>query len=201
MFEPLSAQQSELQELVQRRDDLIAMLIAEKNRSQGPSVVLLGYSFKALIEVLSQQVQGITERISLLIDQDSQLKMRKKILMSIPGIGEITANNLLVTMPELGTLNRREIASLAGVAPRANDSGQHKGYRTISPGRKIIKRALFIAAMAARNSNSPFKAFYEKLIGNGKKKMVALVALMRKIVIIANAKLKELETEKMNVSS
>ena len=108
----------------------------------------------------------------------------------MPGIGDITANDLLVLLPELGTLTRRKIASLAGLAPRANDSGQFSGYRAVRHGRSGIKPLLFMAAMAARNSNSSLQSFYNRLILAGKKKMVALTALMRKIIVIANARLK-----------
>ena len=88
-------------------------------------------------------------------------------------------------------MNRREIAALAGVAPKANESGKFVGYRSTGHGRSLIKPILFVSAMAARNSHSPLKAFYEQLIARGKKKMVALTALMRKIIVIANARIKE----------
>lgn len=107
------------------------------------------------------------------------------------GIGKIIANELLILLPELGALNRREIASLVGVAPIARDSGQLKGYRRTGHGRDRIKSSLFLAAMAARQSKTSLKTFYESLIARGKKKMVALTALMRKIIVIANARLKE----------
>jgi transposase len=107
---------------------------------------------------------------------------------------EIIAQNLLAFIPELGTLTRRQIASLAGLAPKAHDSGKFQGYRHTAHGRDGIKPFLFLAAMAARNSNSPLKAFYENLIARGKKKMVALTALMRKIIVIANARLKPLNS-------
>ena len=99
-------------------------------------------------------------------------------------------------LPELGTLCRRKIAALAGVAPRANDSGKFMGYRRTGYGRNGIKPILFLAAMAARNSKTHLKEFYEKLISNGKKKMVALTALMRKILVIANARIKDLSFQK-----
>ena len=115
----------------------------------------------------------------------------KDVLKTVPGIGDIIANELLILMPELGKLDRRQIASLAGCAPRANDSGRSSGYRRTSPGRAIIKPILFMAAMAARKSNSSFKTFYENLINRGKKKMVALTALMRKIITTANARARD----------
>ena len=98
-------------------------------------------------------------------------------------------------MPELGTMNRRQVASLAGLAPKANDSGKSVGYRRTGQGRNTVKPILFLAAMAARNSKSNLATFYSDLIARGKKKMVALVALMRKIIVIANARLKALDFE------
>ena len=99
---------------------------------------------------------------------------------------------MLISLPELGQLSRREIASLVGVAPISRDSGKWKGYRRTGYGREGIKPLLFLAAMAARNSKSHLKDYYENLIGRGKSKMVALTALMRKIIVIANARLRDL---------
>ncbi|MGC0372262.1 MAG: hypothetical protein DGJ47_000971, partial [Rickettsiaceae bacterium] len=97
-----------------------------------------------------------------------------------------------VLLPELGHIDRRKIASLAGVAPRANESGKFTEYRRVGHGRFGVKRMLFLAAMAARRSHTDLKQFYDKLIARGKKKMVALTALMRKILVVANARLKDL---------
>ena len=120
------------------------------------------------------------------------MKKKRDVLLTVPGIGKIIAHELLVLLPELGTLNRRQVASLVGVAPIARDSGQFKGYRKTGHGRMGIKPSLFLAAMAARRSKTNLKDFYESLIARGKKKMVALTALMRKIIVIANARLKSL---------
>ena len=144
-----------------------------------------------MIEAIAEQVKLVTAELNTLIEQDLVLKAKKEVLKTVPGIGDITANELLILLPELGTLSRREIASLAGVAPMANESGTFKGYRATGHGRSDIKPILFMSAMAARNSNTPLKSFYNRLIESGKKKMVALTALMRKIIVIANARIKE----------
>lgn len=191
-FTPQSQQALALYELVQRRQDLKRLLVAEKNRLKAPRANLVQESCRVMIDAINQQVQLITKQINAFIEQDSGLKAKKEMLKSIPGIGDITANELLVLLPELGTLNRRQIASLAGVAPMANDSGTFKGYRATGHGRSDIKPILFMAAMAARNSNSSLKSFYNRLIEAGKKKMVAITALMRKIIVIANARLRPL---------
>lgn len=144
-----------------------------------------------MLRAVTKQVEVVDQQIQDLIAADPILKAKQKIIQTVPGIGKIISSELLILLPELGSLDRRKIASLCGVAPRSNDSGTHQGYRRTNKGRKDLKPILFIAAMAARNSNSSLKVFYEKLIIKGKKKMVALVALMRKIIVIANAKLKE----------
>lgn len=180
----------DLYELTQRREDLNQMRVAEKNRLQAPRLNRVKDSCKKLLETIEGQIKEITEEINQLIEADENLKKRKEILETVPGIGEKVANTLLSLLPELGELDRRQIASLVGVAPKANDSGRYSGYRATGYGRQGIKPKLFMSAMAARNSKTAFKEFYEKLIGRGKKKMVALTALMRKILVTANARVK-----------
>lgn len=195
LFTPASKNTLTLFALLQRRIDLKQILVAEKNRSKSPGCTLVKKSCQQMIKAVSKQVELIDEQIQALINSDPILKEKQKILQSVPGIGKIISLELLILLPELGKLDRRQIASLCGVAPRANDSGTHQGYRRTGKGRKDVKPILFIAAMAARNSNSNFKLFYENLIAKGKKKMVALVALMRKIIVIANARIKEYQHE------
>lgn len=195
-FKPQSEQALELYELVQRRQDLKLILVAEKNRLKAPRANFIKESCELIIEALSKQIQSLTERINQLIEADTVLKKKKEVLETIPGIGELTATNLLVYIPELGSLNRKQIASLAGLAPIANDSGLFKGYRATGHGRAGVKPLLFMAAMAARNSNSWLKSFYNRLVEAGKKKIVALTALMRKIIVIANARIRDLEAGK-----
>lgn len=193
VFKPVSGNSLSLYELVQRRKDLTQMLVAEKNRNKAPKFSqVVKNSYEEMIKILSYQIVQITNQIKDLIASDKVFLTRLEVLKTVPGIGDITAQNLLALMPELGSLTRRQVASLAGLAPRANDSGRFQGYRHTAHGRDLIKPVLFLAAMAARNSNSSLKAFYENLIAKGKKKMVALTALMRKIIVIANARLKPL---------
>lgn len=190
LFKPQSKESVKLYELVQRRRDLKQMLVAEKNRIKSPRTENIMQSLKTVIDFLSRELHSISEEIDKLIGQDVTLKAKKKILRTIPGIGNIIANELIVLLPELGQLSRREIASLAGLAPISKDSGKSIGYRRTCRGREGIKPMLFLAAMAARNSKSRLKIFYEDLVSRGKSNMVALTALMRKIIVIANAKLK-----------
>jgi len=193
LFLPQSKKSLELFQLVQRRNDLNKMLVAEKNRLKAPSSKAIQGSCKTMIKTLTKQIVMVTEQLKEAIDSDPNLKAKQKTLKSIPGIGDIIANELLILLPELGgQMTRRKIASLAGLAPKAKDSGRFKGYRRTGHGRVRVKPLLFLAAMAARNSKSYLKEFYEKLIARGKKKMVALTALMRKIIVIANARLRDL---------
>lgn len=194
-FTPQSKKALELYALVGRRQDLKQMLVAETNRSKSPLAKIVSKSCATIIDAISTEINNIDLEISNLIKTDTTLKAKQDILETIPGIGPIISSQLLICVPELGSLDRRQIASLTGLAPRANDSGKHKGYRRTGNGRNGIKPMLFMAAMAARNSKSELKVFYDNLIKRGKKKMVALVALMRKIIVIANARLKAADLE------
>lgn len=191
LFKPKSSIDVELYQLLSRRNDLKQMLIAEKNRLKSPGNEFIKSSCTVILSALEQQIKYLSDNIKELISSDKELKAKQDLLKSIPGIGEIVSSELLILLPELGSLDRKKIASLAGLAPISNDSGSFSGYRRIGHGRKGVKPSLFIAAMSARNSNSELKVFYEKLIVRGKRKMVALTALMRKIIVIANARLRD----------
>lgn len=169
------------------------MIVAEKNRLKGPrSTTITKTSCEAMFVTLEEQIISIKSQINALIASNPTLNGKKTALKTIAGIGDITANDLLSLLPELGTLNRQAIASLAGVAPRANDSGKFKGYRATGHGREHVKPALFLAALSAKKSNTgDFKAFNERLIKKGKKPIVATVAVMRKIIVIANARARD----------
>lgn len=194
LFKPQIKLMIELSEFVSRRNDLKQILVAEKNRLKAPGNNFIKSSCKNLIETVSEEIKSITNMINEKIATDKVLQAKKEVIKEIPGIGDVVANELLTVLPELGNLNRRQIASLAGLAPRSNDSGTFSGYRFTGHARDTVKPILFLAAMATRNSKSELKEFYEKLINKGKKKMVALVALMRKIIVIANAKLHDFTT-------
>lgn len=191
IYDPDSDRQYQLHELASREADLIQLLTSEKNRLQAPRTRLTKGSCKKLIAVFEAELKEINDQISALLKEDETLKRKEAILKTVPGIGEKVARTLLIFLPELGELNRRQIAALVGLAPRSNDSGKYRGYRSTGYGRQGVKPKLFMAAMAARRSHSSLKVFYEQLIERGKKKMVALTALMRKLLVIANARLKE----------
>lgn len=181
----------ELLKLVTRRVELKQMLVQEKNRLKAPEQGALKESFKRVIEVLNEQLEAIDKQIEKISEQDSRFKAAQAELETIPGIGSVTARYLLALAPELGKVNRKQIASLSGVAPHPNESGKYSGDRFTRGGRKTIKPVLFMAAMSAARSKSSLGEFYQRLVKAGKKKMVALTALMRKIIVIANAKLRD----------
>lgn len=195
LFEPQSQEAVLLFQLVQRRSDLRQMLVAEKNREKAPSIDKIKSSCSKVIQIITKEIDSITQEIKKVIDSNAVLKQKHRVLKTIPGIGDIVGFELLALLPELGSLSRKKIASLAGVAPIARDSGKFKGYRMVGYGRAGVKPMLFIASMAARNSKTHLKEFYEKLISKGKKKMVALTALMRKILVIANARIRDFNIE------
>lgn len=186
--------QTEFNALLMRRADLIAMRVAEKNRSKQPryteAAPKIGASVRAMLGFIEADIADIEARLDALVKQSEPLKARFEILTQMKGVAKISAYNLQALIPELGTLTRKTAASLAGCAPFARDSGTGRGYRSTFGGRAGLKRTLFMIAMTARRFNTQLKEFYEKLVANGKKKMVALVAVMRKIIVILNAKLK-----------
>lgn len=191
LFAPTSKEQSTLAALCQRRDDITQMRAQEKCRLEAPENDQIKESCHKTIEFFDSQINELNDSIQKIIDESYELQQRQKILKTVPGIGKKLSQDFLCLMPELGYLSRKEIASLAGVAPHPKESGKSVGYRRIIGGRSNIRSKLFTSAMAAAKSKSALGSFYSKLVENGKRKMVALTALMRKIIVIANARLKE----------
>ena len=183
--------QDRLYKLVQRRMELKDMLVQEKNRRQAPNQGFLKQSFDMIIKALEEELFIIGNAIDDLCKKTTHLEEKKKILKSIKGIGDVIAIELLALLPELGMINRKQIASLGGVAPHPNESGKKIGYRSTRGGRSQIKPILFMAALSATRSHSSLSEFYNRLLKAGKKKMVALTALMRKILVMANAKIRD----------
>lgn len=197
LYEPNSDTDKELLELTNRKTELKHMIVQEKNRLQAPDNKYCKSSNTTVIKLLQNELDRLKKRQKELIDKNVQLKAKVDLLKAeVAGVGESTAIELLSIFPELGTLNRRQVASLAGVAPHPNESGKKVGYRMTCGGRDNIKPILFMAAMAAAKSKSKLGEFYKRLITNGKKRIVALVALMRKIIITVNAKLKSLSVNR-----
>lgn len=192
LWQPRDEARAELSTLVTTRRDLIKQRVACANRLGAPGARPVAARLQHLLDVLDAQISGLEADIAALIRANEPLARRLDILCTIPGIGATTATMLIALMPELGTLDRRAAAALAGLAPHPRQSGKIDGYRRTRGGRSEIKPILFMAAMSARRHNKTLKPFYERLIANGKKPLVALTALMRKLVVIANARLQKL---------
>jgi transposase len=174
-----------------RLDDLKQMLVQEKNRFKAPENGYAIGSIGEVISLLEKQIKNIEDQIDEIKKDDKEFQTKMAILKSIPGIGIKTARSLLIDLPELGQLDRKQVASLSGLAPHCYDSGTRRGYRKTRGGRPIVKSKLFMAALSACRTHSSLGAFYNRLLASGKKKMVALTALMRKIIVIANALIRE----------
>jgi len=182
---------SEMKDLLVARRALIKDRTAMQNRAHQRSLALLKAQAADRLKQVERQIAAIDAAMRERLDAGPALKARYNILVSIPGLGEITALALLIDMPELGALENKCAASLAGLAPIARDSGQSRGKRFIRGGRAELRHALFMPALVAMRFNADLKAVYERLIGAGKAPKVALVAVMRKLVILANAMLKK----------
>ena len=181
----------DLSTLSRLRTRLVKQRVALTNQLQAPGGAVVRHRLQAIREVVSGQITAIEAEMRDLVDSDPATAAAVALIEDIPSCGHRTAVTLAAVMPELGTLSRRRAASLAGLAPHPRQSGQHEGYRRVRGGRPEIKRALFMAAMAARNHNPDLKTVYDRLITNGKKPLVALTALMRKLITIINARIRD----------
>ena len=181
-----------LKALVLRRDDLVAIRVAEKNRASAPDRdKIIARSCRNLIAWLNREIMKIEQAIEALIAGSESLTRKRNILTDMPGIGNTSASAILAHMPELGMCTRRRIASLAGVAPHPRDSGRTNRYRHTTGGRALAKKALFMPAMSAVRHDDKLANSYNSLIKNGKQKLVALTAVMRKMIVIANARIRD----------
>jgi len=187
---PAQSRQS-LQSLVLTRADLVKDRVAYRNRLGAPGGEAAKTMLREVIKCLDKQIALIEAKTRALVAAQPELIRDAASLRGIEGVGPVIATALLALMPELGTLNRRQAAALAGFAPHPNQSGARDGYRKTRGGGAEVKTTLFMAALSATKSQKPMGRFYQRLIAAGKKKKVALVAVMRKIIVIANAKLRE----------
>jgi transposase len=178
-----------LSALVARRRQLIEMLTAEKNRL-GSALPAIRPEIQAHISWLEQRLRGLDEELEATIRSSPIWRAQDDMLQSMPGVGPVLAITLLAELPELGRLNRREIAALVGVAPLNQDSGAWRGARRVWGGRAQIRRSLYMGTLAATQHNPLIKRFYQRLRAAGKAAKVALVACMRKLLTILNAMMK-----------
>jgi transposase len=181
----------QLQELVAARRGLIQQGTRIANRSKTALAALLKRQLKQSGAQMERQIKAIDKECRAIVALDLALAQRRAILLSIPSIGEVTAMAVLAEMPELGELNDKQVASLLGVAPINRDSGAFQGKRHIRGGRAKLRQALYMAALVATRFNPDMKRKYQDLIKNGKPPKVAITAIMRKLIILANALIKD----------
>ena len=193
IVEKTPAIQEELQQLVVRRRQLIDMRTAETNRLKMAHTECVIKSVRNLVEQLKKQVKKIEKQIADLVESNQQLKCQTALIGSAPGVGKVTATTLLAELPELGRLNRQEIAALVGLAPFCRDSGKSHGRRSIWGGRKTVRNVLYMAALTARRCNPVMKQFAERLEAAGKPFRVVLTACMRKLLVMLNTMVKNNE--------
>lgn len=189
--QPLSSKdEEERNENIGRRNQLVRMIAMEKQHLEHATDISKK-SITKHIHFLEKELKLIETLLKKLFSQDATLKDKIERLDEITGVGEITAMNILIHMPELGSLSHKEASALAGVAPFNKDSGQSKGKRETWGGRAPVRAALYMAVLSAKKFNPALKRFYDRLIAKGKLKKVAIVACMRKLLIIMNAMLRD----------
>ncbi len=178
--------EKKLKSLVHRRDQILAQLSAERNRLKQTADEETKAMIQQAIEFYKDQIKHVDKRIEQVLKKCQLLAAKAEILLSCPGVGAATTAMFLSELPELGTLNRGQIAKLVGVAPLAKDSGQKEGKRSTYAGRSMVRKVLYMAALVATRYNATMQAFYQQLIARGKPKKVALVAVMRKLLVTLN---------------
>ncbi len=184
-----SDEEEQLTGLLVRRRQLVDMLTVEKNRLHTVRPALRE-DIREHLTWLQAKLAKLDEEIDRFLKSSSLWIEKDAILRSTPGVGRVTSCTLLAMLPELGTLNRQEIAALVGVAPVNKDSGRKQGKRRVYGGRSTVRSVLYMAALAAKRYNPRIKKFYEELLLRGKEKKVALTACMRKLIVILNAMLR-----------
>jgi transposase len=184
----LEQARKQLAELMTRRRQLVDMRVAENNRLEHASAVT-ARSIRSVIKLLDKQLAALDANID--DHMNRHFSKQRQLLDSVKGVGPVTILTLTAALPELGRLQRRQIAKLVGVAPLADDSGQRQGKRSIWGGRAQVRAVVYMAAIVAMRHNPVIRAFYERLVSAGKPKKVAIVACMRKLLTILNAMLRD----------
>jgi transposase len=179
-----------LAQLVRRRRQLQELLLAEENRLPQFSLPGLRRAAARLRAQLTRQLAALEKEITARLTQQTELLARAQRLQQVAGVGTITAATLLAELPELGRLDRRQVAALVGVAPHERSSGRWQGQRHIGGGRASVRRVLYMAALVASQRNAILRNFYQRLRTKGKPAKVALTAVMRKLITLLNQLLK-----------
>jgi transposase len=179
-----------MSDLLSRRRQLTSMQTMEKNRLKIMPKKITG-SINPVLTVFKNQIEKVDKMLINLIEECPEYQVKNEILQSMPGIGNVVAFSLLADMPELGNISSKQASALIGVAPFNRESGSYKGQRKIKGGRYQIRTAMFMAMMSAIQCNPIFKAKYEQLVADGKPKKIALIACVRKMIVILNSMLRD----------
>jgi transposase len=186
----IDANACKLKALVARRNQLVTMRSSENNRMEHSRDKEIARSIKTVVKTIEREIEKVEKEIENHIQQRPELKQKAELLKSVPGIGQTTASMLVTELPELGNANKKEIAALVGVAPMNRDSGLFRGKRMTGGGRHDIRARLFMPILVAIKYNTVIRKFYEHLLNEGKTKMTAIVAAMRKLLVILNTMIK-----------
>lgn len=185
------AKRRELKAILSRRRQLVEMRTMEKNRLHATRVPKVRASIEQIITSLTRQLNGINDDLDQAIKASEAWRVTDDLLKSVPGVGPVLTSTLIIELPELGALNRKEIAALVGVAPLNRDSGIYRGKRRIWGGRATVRTALYMSALVATRHNPVIKAYYQRLLDRGKPQKVALTACMRKLLLILNVMIRD----------
>ena len=180
-----------LADLVARRRQIVEMIGAERSREMRVTIPRLKRSIVRLIKTLEKELSGLDRDIDDAVRGSPAWREKEDLLASVPGVGPVIARTLIAELPELGQLSRRRIAALVGLAPFARQSGQWRGRSFIAGGRTVVRTVLFMGAMVAKQHNPILRAFFDRLVRAGKPKMLALIAVARKLLTMLNAILRD----------
>jgi transposase len=180
-----------LADLVARRRQIVEMIGAERQRERRLTTLHLRKSIARLVKALEKELASVDTEIDASVRGSPVWRAKEDLLASVPGVGPTIARTLIAELPELGQLGRKQIAALAGLAPFTRQSGQWRGRSFIGGGRTAVRTVLFMGAMVAKRHNPILKAFFDRLVAAGKPKMVALIAVARKLLTILNAILRD----------
>jgi transposase len=180
-----------LADLTARRRQIIEMMVSERQRERRVTAPRLKKSITRLLKALQKELTSVDADIDDAVRGSPAWREKEDLLTSVPGVGQIIARTLMAELPELGQLGRKEIAALAGLAPFTRQSGQWRGRSFIGGGRTVARTAVFMGAMVAKKHNPTLKVFFDRLVAAGKPKMVALIAVARKLLTILNAILRD----------
>jgi transposase len=178
-------------DLVARRRQLLEMRAAEQNRLGTAATAAVRRDLQAHVRWLSRRLDQAEQELAAAVQASPLWRAKEDLLRGVPGVGPTVARTLLAALPELGTLSRRQIAALAGLAPRNRDSGQFRGQRRIGGGRAEVRSVLYMASLSAARANPVLRPFYQRLRAAGKRAKVALVAVARKLLTMLNAMLRD----------